>query len=184
LKKAALVLLVALIIASPALADEPATALTEKSIRTYYADIPEIFQKPYPDFLKAYLVRVSDTLLASTTTTIHMMDNSTVRSKHSMTKDQMEEMAGQAYAAANGAELANHVTSIAIDPSGKSALVHATATIKNMRLPGEDDGRAYIADSTETCIDTVVFIPGAGVQTSRSNCDASVVVTHLNLENQ
>lgn len=182
--KHALLAIAAILTISPAIAEESSGPLTEQNIRDYYTGIPAIFQLPYPEFLKSYLARASDTLQVTTTTSIRMLDNSVVRSKHSMDKEQMQDMAGKAYAAASGAKLANYVTAIDIDPSGKSALVHETATIKNMQLPGADPVHAYIADSTETCIDTLVFTPGIGVQTTRSNCNANVIVTQQSLENQ
>ena len=174
----ALLFITAAIIAIPSCAQAQSSGpLTEENIRAYYAEAPAIFNKSYEEFYKEYGRRVGDNLQIIQNITIIKPDKTLSRSKQVMNKTQMLEAAQQAYDAAGGATLSNGVDAIEIAGDGKSATVKTTSVIDNMAVPGPSLNQSYVANSLETCIDTVNFSNTFGIQTSKSDFTSEVTLT-------
>lgn len=162
--------------AAPVMA-QSADHLTDGTIRQYYAELPDLFKKPYEDFIKDYSARASDDLQITNKTIVNIVGQRPNESTENLTKDQLVAAAPQAYQAAQQAKLWNQVTSILISPDGKTAEVHEISRIKGMTMPSADAARPFQADSVETCLDHLIFTPGIGIQTTKSDCNVDVTVT-------
>lgn len=150
--------------------------LTDASVRQFYADLPGLFKKPYPQFLKEYTARASDDLQITNKTTISLPGQAPTQTTEELTKQQLIDGAQQAYEAALQAKLWSQVISVQIAPDGMSAEVQEISRIQGMTAPGADAGQTFTANSTETCTDHIKLDPNVGIQMVKSECEVSVNV--------
>lgn len=150
--------------------------LTDNKVRNFYAELPELFKKPYEQFLQTYDLRIAPDLTYTSKTIINVPGQSPMQTEPvSMTKNDILGNARRAYDSAKGATLTNDIVRIGIAADGKSATVTSTSTVKGMNFP-TSDGSPMKADSVETCEDVVNLTDGGSVQVLKSNCTADITI--------
>lgn len=150
--------------------------LTPNKIRAYYADLPDVFKKPYAQFVEEYDRRIHPDLMVSSKTILNLPGQPPVQTDPvNMTKNDIIANSQRAYDSAKGATLANDIIKMTIAEDGKSAVVTNTSTVKNMNFPTSDNSPMK-ADSVETCEDVVTLSDGGAVQLLKATCTADITI--------
>ena len=155
---------------------QSADKITEAAVRQYYAELPNLFKRPYEQFARSYADRASDNLKIVNKTTIFLEGQPPTETTETMNKQQLMQGSQQAWQAAQSARLSSQIMSIKISEDGRTARVRETSMINGMSAPGADAAHAMKADSQETCVDDLALETGIGIQTVHSECMVSVKV--------